>query len=79
MQSLSIKVDGRSKCHTREIKANPPITKEEHIQSIHRTEYETANKICPRCGKSLVLRNGRNGQFYGCKGYPDCHFTKNLK
>ena len=61
-----------------EIKENPQITKEEHVQGILKTQYEIANNICPRCGKPLVLRNGKNGQFYGCSGYPDCRFTKNF-
>lgn len=61
-----------------EIEANPQVTKEEHVQSIYKMQYEIANNICPRCGKSLVLRNGKSGQFYGCCGYPDCRFTKNI-
>ncbi len=61
-----------------EIKANPQVTKEAHVQGIHKTQYEIANNICPRCGKPLVLRNGRSGQFYGCSGYPNCRFTKNI-
>jgi hypothetical protein len=61
-----------------EIKANPQVTKEEHVQGILKAQYEIANNICPRCGKPLVLRNGKSGQFYGCSGYPNCHFTKNL-
>lgn len=61
-----------------EIKENPQITKEEHVQGILKTQYKIANNICPRCGKPLVLRNGKNGQFYGCSGYPDCRFTKNF-
>ena len=59
-----------------EIKDNPQITKEEHVQKVLETQYGIANNICPRCGKTLVLRNGKNGQFYGCSGYPDCRFTK---
>jgi len=62
-----------------EIKDNPQITKEEHIENIHKIQDDLANNICPRCGKSLVLRNGKNGQFYGCLGYPDCRFTKRLQ
>ena len=30
---------------------------------------------CPRCGSELRLRQGRNGAFLGCSGYPDCRFT----
>ncbi|WP_029896729.1 type I DNA topoisomerase [Desulfohalovibrio reitneri] len=30
---------------------------------------------CPDCGKPLTVRFGRNGEFLGCSGYPDCTFT----
>lgn len=33
--------------------------------------------LCPRCGKQLVPRKGKNGPFIGCSGYPNCRFTKN--
>lgn len=32
--------------------------------------------ICPRCGGSLQLRSGKYGNFYGCRNYPKCKFTK---
>ena len=32
---------------------------------------------CPLCGGILVSRQGRFGQFWGCKNYPNCKFTKN--
>lgn len=31
---------------------------------------------CPECGKPLVKRNGRFGEFTACSGYPQCHFIK---
>ena len=31
--------------------------------------------ICKACGKSLILRTGAKGEFYGCSGYPDCKKT----
>ncbi len=34
--------------------------------------------ICPRCGKQLVRRKGRYGEFIGCKGFPKCRFTADL-
>ena len=34
-------------------------------------------KICPWCKSELVLRNGKNGEFYGCKGFPKCRYTQN--
>lgn len=33
---------------------------------------------CPKCKNSLVLRNGRFGQFYGCSSYPRCKYTQNI-
>ena len=30
---------------------------------------------CPKCGKDLLKRSGRFGDFVGCKGFPKCKFT----
>ena len=38
-------------------------------------EMERKN-LCPYCKTELVLRNGKNGEFYGCKNYPKCRFTR---
>jgi len=34
------------------------------------SEYE-----CPKCGKPLVYRFGKNGKFLSCSTYPDCTFA----
>ncbi len=34
---------------------------------------------CPNCGKLLVVRRGRYGEFIGCSGYPDCKYIKKEK
>ncbi len=31
---------------------------------------------CSQCGKGLVLRNGRFGEFVSCSGYPECKYIK---
>jgi len=31
---------------------------------------------CERCGKPMIVKNGRYGQFLACSGYPDCKNTK---
>lgn len=54
------------------------ISNEEHVKNIQDTQWNIANNICPRCGKPLVLRNGKYGQFYGCSEYPKCKFTKHI-
>ncbi len=52
------------------------VSMREHIQNIKTSQKNISNNMCPRCGKSLVLREGKNGEFYGCMGYPACKFTK---
>ena len=37
------------------------------------------DKICPKCGKHLIIRSGRFGDFLACSGYPKCKHTENLK
>ena len=31
---------------------------------------------CPNCGKNLVIKQGRFGEFTACTGYPDCRYIK---
>jgi DNA topoisomerase-1 len=31
---------------------------------------------CDNCGRPMVLKKGRFGQFYACSGYPDCKTTR---
>ena len=46
------------------------------------TDYKVKDKIldekCPKCGKPLAIKHGRNGKFIGCTGFPDCDFTKSI-
>lgn len=34
---------------------------------------------CPDCGKDLLKRNGRYGDFVGCSGFPKCRFTCSME
>ena len=38
-------------------------------------EAEVTEEICPECGKNLVVKSGRFGDFLACPGYPECSFT----
>ncbi len=31
---------------------------------------------CPQCGKNLVIKQGRFGEFTACTGYPECKYVK---
>ncbi len=35
-------------------------------------EEDKTAKLCPKCGKELILRKSMYGAFYGCSGYPNC-------
>ena len=36
-------------------------------------------EMCPSCGKELVRRKGRFGEFIACSTYPTCKYTQNIK
>lgn len=37
---------------------------------------EETGEICPECGKPLVIRKGRYGEFVACSNYPECKYIK---
>ncbi|MCK5147912.1 type I DNA topoisomerase [bacterium] len=51
----------------------------EKRDEIKESLQEGTDEQCPDCGKDLVVKWGRNGQFIACSGYPDCKYTKPLE
>jgi hypothetical protein len=53
----------------------------QHIESIQKSIRNRTDKItqnrCPYCGGQLILRTGKFGDFWGCKTYPKCNYSKN--
>ena len=37
---------------------------------------EVTDEVCELCGKPMVIKHGRFGEFMACSGYPDCKNTK---
>lgn len=37
------------------------------------------SKTCPKCGKNMVIRNGKYGKFWGCSGFPHCRNIVNIQ
>lgn len=37
---------------------------------------ELTGETCPQCGRPLVKKQGRFGEFIGCSGFPECHYIK---
>ena len=34
------------------------------------------NVFCPKCGGTLIKRNGKYGLFLGCSNYPKCKYVQ---
>jgi DNA topoisomerase-1 len=47
-------------------------------EDVDRPGIELMEEDCPKCGKKLSKRLGRNGYFIGCTGYPECDYTRNV-
>ena len=42
-------------------------------------DYEAAEgEICDKCGKPMVVKQGRYGDFLACSGYPECKKTRSI-
>ncbi len=41
-----------------------------------RHEEIPTSLLCEKCGKPMVIKWGRNGEFLACTGYPECKNTK---
>jgi len=65
--------DGEPACtNTRELTVDLP-----DLDKADLTEQD-AEEYCENCGRPMVLKKGRFGQFYACSGYPDCKTTKQI-
>jgi DNA topoisomerase-1 len=43
------------------------------------TAEAAAEEECENCGRPMVLKRGRFGQFLACTGYPDCKTTRKIQ
>lgn len=49
---------------------------EKAFKEMEKKEPEKTGEVCPECGNSLVVRNGRYGEFVACSNYPTCKYIK---
>lgn len=56
----------------------PPESRPEEMGAAKPDKTGPTGLTCPECGKELVVRRGRKGEFLGCSGYPRCRFTQNF-
>jgi DNA topoisomerase-1 len=48
------------------------------IQPIEQPDIETSDQLCEKCGKPMLIKQGRYGAFLACSGYPDCKNTRSV-
>jgi DNA topoisomerase I len=66
------KTDPNSCTFTKENPIDLPDLDSADMQETAQEEY------CENCGRPMVLKRGRFGQFMACTGYPDCKTTRRL-
>ena len=49
---------------------------ENAFDKMEKKEPEKTGELCPECGKELVIRNGKYGEFTACSNYPTCKYIK---
>ncbi len=50
---------------------------EESLNGKHvKVPDEETDIVCEKCGRKMVIKNGRFGKFLACPGYPECKNTK---
>jgi DNA topoisomerase-1 len=42
-------------------------------------EQKLANKNCPKCGKPMLIKRSRFGEFMACPGFPECRYTESIE
>ena len=50
--------------------------KKNSFANINNKEDTPTDEICELCGKPMVIRHGRFGEFLACSGFPDCKHTR---
>ena len=66
------KDDPESCTFTKENVIDLPDLENADLQETSQEEY------CENCGRTMVLKRGRFGQFMACTGYPECKTTRRL-
>ena len=59
-------------------------TNRQHVQNLRQRKDGSTQRLCPRCGRMMVLRTAKRGpgtgnQFWGCEGFPACRMVQNVE
>ncbi len=48
------------------------------IQPVEPNHEAATDKVCPKCGKPMVVKRGKYGEFLACSGFPECNHTESI-
>ena len=54
------------------------LLKAEEADNVKNLFFETTEIVCTECERFMLKRDGRNGQFLACSGFPECKNTMQL-
>ncbi|MDZ7832211.1 MAG: type I DNA topoisomerase [Desulfobacterales bacterium] len=49
-----------------------------HIHPIEPDHEAAEGEVCDKCGRQMVVKQGKYGDFLACSGYPDCKNTRSI-
>ena len=49
---------------------------EKAFKDMEKEKAKETGEMCPLCGKPLVIRKGKYGEFTACSNYPECKYIK---
>src|SRR3990172_910586 len=52
------------------------VQKAQTEMPVTKSAPEPIGRLCPECGRDLVIRYGRYGKFISCSGFPECRHTE---
>lgn len=48
------------------------------VHPVEPSSDETSDRVCEKCGKPMLIKQGKYGTFYACSGYPECKNTHSV-
>lgn len=63
IQSEDVTSKDNRKAHVKQIK-----------NQVRENNLKVEQGVCPKCGRALVKRKGKYGEFIGCSNYPKCRY-----
>jgi DNA topoisomerase I len=49
-----------------------------HIKPIEPNQEAATDKYCAKCGRPMVIKRGKYGEFLACSGFPECSHTESI-